>query len=116
VDNLEINQLRAVKSNYISRIQRDAHGIQRAALYELAKEISSILEGFKAETLVGLGQPICLKDELRKYEHDLVCAALLITKGHLGRAGKVLGVKTSTMSEKVRRLGIDISAFTGQFG
>lgn len=113
MNTFEINQLRTIKSSYAARVQRDAHSIQRAALYEMAKEIISFLEGFKAETYVGLNQPLCLKNEVRNYERDLVRAALLMTRGHLGRAGQLLGVKTTTLSEKVKRLGIDISKLTG---
>jgi DNA-binding NtrC family response regulator len=43
---------------------------------------------------------------LRAYERDLILTTLAATKGHQRRAAANLGLLPSTLSEKMKRLGI----------
>ena len=51
-------------------------------------------------------QPRGLKDMLADYERSLILTALDAAHGHQRRAAAALGVLPSTLSEKMRRLGI----------
>jgi DNA-binding NtrC family response regulator len=51
-------------------------------------------------------QPRGLKDMLAAYERALILMALDAAHGHQRRAAAALGVLPSTLSEKMRRLGI----------
>jgi len=47
-----------------------------------------------------------LQSLLRAYERDLILTTLAATNGHQRRAAESLGLLPSTLSEKMKRLGI----------
>jgi DNA-binding NtrC family response regulator len=47
-----------------------------------------------------------LRDELRRYEIELIQNALIRTRGHQARAAKLLGVNATTLNEKIKRYQI----------
>jgi DNA-binding NtrC family response regulator len=47
-----------------------------------------------------------LHDEVRKFESDLIRAALVRTGGNQSRAARLLGVKHTTLNAKIKRYGI----------
>jgi DNA-binding NtrC family response regulator len=51
---------------------------------------------------------LSLKDELCRFEIEMIRKALLQTGGHQSRAARLLGVKVSTLHEKIKRYGIDL--------
>jgi DNA-binding NtrC family response regulator len=55
----------------------------------------------------GPRQHLSLKDELCRFEIELIRKALIQTGGHQTRAARLLGVKVSTLHEKIKRYGIE---------
>src|SRR5437763_754763 len=49
---------------------------------------------------------INLYDEVRRYERELICAALAHTMGHQLKAAHLLGVKATTLNAKLKQYGI----------
>ena len=47
-----------------------------------------------------------LYDEVRRFEVDLIRTALQKTNGHQAEAAELLGLKRTTLSEKIKRYGI----------
>jgi DNA-binding NtrC family response regulator len=45
--------------------------------------------------------------EVRRFEIDLICRALRRTAGHQTRAARLLGIKLTTLHDKIRRYNID---------
>lgn len=58
-------------------------------------------------------QRLSLKDELCRFETELIRKALVQTGGHQTRAARLLGVKVSTLHEKIKRYGIEPNASAG---
>jgi DNA-binding NtrC family response regulator len=52
-----------------------------------------------------------LDNEVRKIEVDLICAALKRSHGLQNKAAQLLRVKPTTLFMKIRRYGIDVTAF-----
>jgi DNA-binding NtrC family response regulator len=52
-------------------------------------------------------QKIPLKDFLRNLEEKLIGVVLLVTKGSLKQSAEILGIKKTTLSEKIKRYNID---------
>lgn len=50
--------------------------------------------------------PVDLKDAVQKFERDLISAALERTRGNQSRAARLLGVKNTTLSAKLKRYQI----------
>jgi len=55
-----------------------------------------------------------LSDEVRKFEADLIRAALVRTAGNQTRAARLLGVKHTTLNAKIKRHGISLSDRSGE--
>ena len=47
-----------------------------------------------------------LQDQLRQYERDLIVNALEAVGGHQRRAAAALGIRPTTLNEKMKRLGL----------
>lgn len=47
-----------------------------------------------------------LQDQLRRYERDLIVNALEAAGGHQRRAAAALGIRPTTLNEKMKRLGL----------
>ena len=45
--------------------------------------------------------------EVRRFEVDLICRALRRTAGHQTRAARLLGIKLTTLHDKIKRYNID---------
>jgi len=45
--------------------------------------------------------------EVRRFEVDLICQALRRTAGHQTRAARLLGIKLTTLHDKIKRYNID---------
>ena len=57
----------------------------------------------ETQTTSGTG----LRSFLDRYERRIISAALSASRGHQRRAAAALGVKPTTLNEKIKRLGID---------
>lgn len=65
----------------------------------------------------GPRQRLSLKNELCRFEIEMIRKALIQTGGHQARAARLLGVKVSTLHEKIKRYGIEpnVSAANDRF-
>lgn len=71
--------------------------------YSLVKEIREL--GSVSFTDISSG--IDLYSEMRRFEVRLIARALEETDGHQVNAARLLGIKTTTLNEKIKRYGID---------
>jgi transcriptional regulator with GAF, ATPase, and Fis domain len=72
---------------------------------------STLLERIKAweDNVDGQGlDGLNLHDEVHRFERDLIRSALIRTGGRQRRAAKLLGVKVTTLNNKIKRLGIRV--------
>lgn len=54
---------------------------------------------------------ISLYEEVRRYERQLICAALTHTMGHQLKAARLLGVKATTLNAKLKQYGISARSY-----
>lgn len=53
--------------------------------------------------------------EVTRFEIDLINRALTQTRGHQGRAARLLNLKITTLNSKIKHYGIEIDRFTAGF-
>lgn len=108
-DRRENNRLKIVGSDDARRRQvKDAaldarlDRLQTTAL-SLVQEIKSLkITGSKVDVTEGVD----FYDEVRRFEIDLICQALVLTDGHQIRAARLLGLGVSTLNSIIKRYGI----------
>lgn len=78
---------------------------------ELIKAIVDTLQ-FEVETLgvnaVDQADDLNLPEKVAAYEAKLIRTALAITRGHQGKAAKILRLKPSTLNGKLKLHGIEV--------
>ena len=62
------------------------------------------------------GQPLGLQEEVQRYESELIRNALQRTGGNQRRAAKLLRVKVTTLNCKIKRFGISLNEYEGDWG
>ena len=72
------------------------------SLREVALELLNAVESLKKTSAVN-DHKLNLDDEVRKFEADLIRAALVRTGGNQARAARLLGVKHTTLNAKIKR-------------
>ncbi len=72
-------------------------------------EFLSAVDALQTPTAANGNQKLNLQDEVRKFETDLIRAALVRTAGNQSRAAQLLGVKHTTLNAKIKRYGILLS-------
>jgi DNA-binding NtrC family response regulator len=72
----------------------------------LLKEIERLKDMQELQAL-GHQRRLSLKEELCRLEIEMIRRALIETGGHQSRAARLLGVKVTTLHEKIKRYGID---------
>ncbi|MGI8469740.1 MAG: helix-turn-helix domain-containing protein [Pyrinomonadaceae bacterium] len=78
----------------------------------LVREINSLEETQSAvEKEIESEQPICLLDEIQRFEVNMIRCALIRSMGSQTRAAKLLGLKLTTLHTKIRRYKIDLTDF-----
>jgi DNA-binding NtrC family response regulator len=82
------------------------YDIRFAAVCNLAAGLARELEHLRPEANKP-PLPISLRNEVQKFESDLIRAALISTGGNQREAAEILGVKLSTLNMKVKRLKIN---------
>lgn len=93
---LEHNRFEAVK--YLSML--------------LAQEINSFEQGQTApESKIENEKPICLLEEIQRFEINMIRCALIRSMGNQTKAAKLLGIKTNTLNMKIKRYKIDLTQF-----
>jgi DNA-binding NtrC family response regulator len=75
------------------------------ALREIARALMTELETLGRAAPAAAGK-IRLDDEVKRFEIDLIRAALDKTHGNQSRASRILGVKKTTLNAKIKRYRI----------
>ena len=81
----------------------------------LLREVESLEEISPSENTLNAESVINLNDKVQRYEINLICTALLESRGNQSKAAKKLGMKNSTLHAKIRRFEIDSCNLFGQF-
>jgi DNA-binding NtrC family response regulator len=84
----------------------------REAALTLLREVESLRRSHQTDTDVKLG----LHEEVQRYEIELIRQALQRTRGNQRRAAQLLGVKVTTLNCKIKRFGISLSDYEGDWG
>ena len=80
--------------------------VRMAAVQDLAKTLLTEIKGIGELTELSLANGISMKDEMRRYETELIRLALRLTGNHQLRAARMLGVKPTTLNAKIKRFDI----------
>jgi len=73
-----------------------------SSLRDVAVELLNAVDYLKQTTSAN-DQKLNLDDEVKKFEADLIRAALVRTGGNQARAARLLGVKHTTLNAKIKR-------------
>jgi transcriptional regulator with GAF, ATPase, and Fis domain len=76
------------------------------ALREITLSLLTELESLGSLATTDRERNLRLDDEVKRFEIDLIRAALVKTKGNQARAACLLGVKHTTLNSKIKRYGI----------
>jgi DNA-binding NtrC family response regulator len=92
-----------------SRVETEANiKLHIEALRELAqafvKEVEDLGGDRQAQSTT---DDLTFYDEVRRFEINLICRALIRAGGQQNRAARLLGVKTTTLNSKIKRYRID---------
>lgn len=90
-------------SQHAMNLLRDeAFESRLSSLRDVAVELLNAVDSLK-QTTSTKDQQITLDDEVRKFEADLIRAALVRTHGNQAHAARLLGVKHTTLNAKIKR-------------
>jgi transcriptional regulator with GAF, ATPase, and Fis domain len=84
-------------------LRDEAFESRLSSLRDVAVELLNAVDYLKQTTSTS-DQRLNLEDEVRKFEADLIRAALVRTGGNQARAARLLGVKHTTLNAKIKRL------------
>lgn len=73
-----------------------------SAMKDLAQTLMTELEGVNQSPL-NLMAGISIRDEVLRYEIDLIRAALRMTRNHQRHAAEMLGIKATTLNSKIKK-------------
>lgn len=76
------------------------------ALREITLSLLTDLESLGSPAVADPERNLRLDDEVKRFEIDLIRAALVRTRGNQARAACLLGVKHTTLNSKIKRYGI----------
>lgn len=83
----------------------------RELTFRILREVQSIRE--VGAPMIDNG--IDFYAEVTRFEIDLISRALLQTRGHQGRAARLLNLKITTLNSKIKHYGIEVDRFIGGF-
>ncbi len=93
-----------ITSRQAANLLRDeAFESRLSSLREVAIDLLNAVDCLKETTTSSSSQTLNLDDEVRKFEADLIRAALVRTNGNQARAARLLGVKHTTLNAKIKR-------------
>jgi len=93
----------SLTSRQATNLLRDeAFESRLSSLRDVALELLNAVDSLK-QTTSKADQKLNLDDEVRKFEADLIRAALVRTGGNQARAARLLGVKHTTLNAKIKR-------------
>ena len=78
-------------------------GHRISAMRDLAQTLMTELEGVAVAPSLNLNDGIHIRDEVTRYEIDLIRAALRMTQNHQRRAAEMLGIKATTLNSKIKK-------------
>ena len=81
----------------------DLDVIVAARIGNATDELLNAVDCLKQTTTSNSNHNLNLDDEVRKFEADLIRAALVRTGGNQARAARLLGVKHTTLNAKIKR-------------
>src|SRR5437764_5680592 len=76
------------------------------SLRDVALELLKAVESLRSQKSDREDYQLNLREEVRKFETGLIRAALVHTRGNQFRAARLLEVKNTTLSAKIKRYGI----------
>src|SRR6267142_2979074 len=86
-------------------LRDEAFESRLSSLRDVAVELLNAVDYLKQTTSTN-DQKLNLDDEVKKFEADMIRAALVRTGGNQSRAARLLGVKHTTLNAKIKRYGI----------
>ena len=92
----------------VNLLRDEAFESRLSSLRDVAMELLNVVDGLKNTTPENGNHKVRLYDEVRKFEADLIRAALVRTGGNQSRAARLLGVKHTTLNAKIKRYGISL--------
>jgi len=92
-------------------LRDEAFESRLSSLRDVAVELLNAVDYLKQTTSTN-DQKLNLEDEVRKFETDLIRAALVRTGGNQARAARLLGVKHTTLNAKIKRYQLLFGADT----
>ena len=90
----------------VNFLRDDALECRLSSLRDVAIELLNAVDCLRSTTAENGSHKVKLYDEVRKFEADLIRAALVRTGGNQSRAARLLGVKHTTLNAKIKRYGI----------
>jgi DNA-binding NtrC family response regulator len=87
-----------------------------SSLRDVALELLNAVESLKGVNPNNGSHSLNLQEEVRRFETDLIQAALVRTGGNQLRAARLLGVKHTTLNAKIKRYRISTRPFAAQNG
>lgn len=82
------------------------------ALKILAGSLLHRIEALEKEIVEGQTRPLDLKEEVQRFEAELIRNALFRTGGRQRRAARLLGMKVTTLNTKIKRYRITLDETT----
>jgi len=92
-------------------LRDEAFESRLSSLRDVAVELLNAVDYLKQTTSTN-DQRLNLDDEVKKFEADLIRAALVRTGGNQARAARLLGVKHTTLNAKIKRYQLLFGADT----
>ena len=89
-------------------LRDEAFESRLSSLRDVALELLNAVECLRTTTQDRSNHKLKLHDEVRKFETELINAALIRTNGNQSQAARLLGVKHTTLNAKIKRYGISV--------
>jgi len=84
-------------------------------LKELTFRILHEVQSMREVGTPNIDNGIDFYDEVTRFEIDLIKRALMQTRGHQGRAARLLNLKITTLNSKIKHYGIKLDGFAAGF-
>jgi DNA-binding NtrC family response regulator len=82
------------------------------ALKILAGSLVNRIDALEKEIVEGKTSPLDLREEVQRFEAELIRSALVRTGGRQRRAARLLGMKVTTLNTKIKRYRITLDTTT----
>ena len=80
--------------------------MRMAAVQDLANTLLTEIKDLGEANELNLANGINIREELRRYETELIRLALRLNGNHQLRTARMLGIKPTTLNAKIKRLAI----------